>query len=393
MDCWAEWAKYGFMEGFSNIYKSWTDYLPLFHYVLFFFGKIQGSVEAIEANIHALKTVSILFEFGTTLFLFKILEKKYKDTYKAMLFSLFYFLNIAVLLNGMIWGQVDGIMTFFIFGAVIFAWNKRIFLSLLFFLLALNMKLQAIIFSPILFLLLLPLIWDKSQLKKTVFSFLGIALIQFLIFLPFIYAGDFPKLWNVITGSVGKYPKVSMAAYNMWYFFIKVPMETFDNNKFWGITYKNWGLALFFVTSFFALLHFVKPLFQQILKKANIAYSFRKTIISCALIPLLFFFFNTQMHERYFHPALIFLALYALLYNRPFVFVLGSVACFLNMEDVLQFFQWGNYGTLVFTPWFIACLYLLLIIILFLDLYDVNFKKKHKTLHEKRSFHYHPGLQ
>jgi len=384
MGCWRAWTQIIFTEGFRNIYKSWTDYLPLYHYVLFFFGKIQGSVEAIADHIYKLKTITIFFEFGTTLMLFKILKNKFKDIHKALLFSLFYFLNLAVLYNSTIWGQVDGIMTFFIFGSVVFGYKKKIFFSLLFFVLALNMKLQAIIFLPVIGLLLLPVMLDKSQIKKLIYSVIGIGTVQLLIFFPFIYAGDFPKLWNVITGSVGKYPKVSMCAFNMWYFFVENPVKTPDTLVFLGITYKTWGLILFFITSFFALLHFLKPFIFNVFKKINVAYSQKKLIISCALIPLLFFFFNTQMHERYAHPALIFLALYAMLYNKPLIFILGSLAYFLNLEGVMQFFQTNNYHTLVFDPRFIACIYLLVIVLLFIDLYDIKLIKNNK-IYEKRS--------
>ena len=385
LDCFTQWAIFSFTEGLSNIYKSWTDYLPLYHYVLSIFGKMQGSVEAIAANIYKLKALTLFFEFGTTLILFKILENKFKDTYKALFYSLFYFLNLAVLYNSIIWGQIDGIMTFFIFAAVVLSYKKKLFPGLLFFTLALNIKLQAIVFLPLIVLLLFPLILDKSQIKKSIYSILGIGFIQLLIFLPFIYAGDFSKLWNVITGSVGKYPKVSMNAYNMWYFFVDEPMDTLDNNQLLGITYKVWGLMLFFTTSFFALLHFVKPFIFKIFKKVNIEYSHKKTIISCALIPLLFFFFNTQMHERYSHPALMFLAIYAMLYNKPLPFILGSIAYFLNMEKVLQALQTNNYHTLVFSSWFVAGIYLLVIILLFADLYNIKLRKNKKN-HENRYF-------
>jgi len=380
---WSEWAKFSFTEGLSNIYKSGTDYLPLYQYILFFFGKIQGSIEAIADNIHKLKTFTIFFELGTTLMLFKILEDKFKDTYKAVLFSLFYFLNIAVLYNSVIWGQVDGIVTFFIFGSVIFGYRKKLFLSLLFFILAINMKLQAIIFLPVIGILLLPAVFDKSQMKKLIYFIVGVGIVQFLIFFPFICAGDFSKLWNVVTGSVGKYPVVSIHAYNMWYFFIDDPRNTSDTYAFLGITYKNWGLILFFITSFFALLHFIKPFVLKVFKKIDIEYSRKKVIISCALIPLLFFFFNTQMHERYSYYALIFLATYAMLYNRPLVFILGSLAYFLNMDDCLHFFLKSHPFFLI--PCFIACIYLLVIILLFIDLYNIRLTKKNK-IYEKRSF-------
>ena len=377
LSLWAKWTCLSFTDGLTHIYKSDTNYLPLYQYIMWAFGKIQGDTSLIWENIYKLKSLTLFFELGTTLILFKLLNDKYKDTYKSLFYSLFYFLNLAVLYNSIIWGQVDGIVSFFVFAAVILAYEKRLFFSMLFFVLALNMKLQAIIFFPVMGLLLFPVIWDKSQIKRLLYSILGTGVVQFLIFFPFIYRGDFSKVLHVITGSVGHFPFVSMNAFNMWYFFVDNPIETPDINTFLGITYKSWGLMLFCVTSFFALWHFLKPIYLKIVKNKDIEYSQKKIWISCALIPLLFFFFNTQMHERYSHCALIFLALYAMLYKKPLVFILGSLACFLNLEKVLKALQTNNYGTLVFTPWFIACLYLLAIILLFIDLYDVKlFKKK-----------------
>ena len=379
MFCWEEWSRLIFVDGFTHIYKSWTNYLPLYHYILCIYAKLQGNVDAVIENVYKLRSVTLFFEFGSTLILFKLLVNKYKDTYKALFYSLFYFLNLGVLYNSIIWGQVDGILSFFVFAAVILAYEKRLFLSLLFFVLGLNMKFQAIVFLPIIALLLFPVIWDKSQIKRLLYSVFGVGFIQFLILLPFIIRGDLSKIWHIVTHSVGAWQFVSMNAYNMWYFFIDKPRDVYDTDMFLGITYKSWGLMLFCITSFFALWHFIKPIFMKIFKRIDIEYSQKKIWISCALIPLLFFFFNTEMHERYSHCALIFLALYAMLYKRPLVFILGSLACFLNMEDVLRALQTNNYGTLVFTPWFIACLYFLTIILLFIDLYDIKLFKKKKV--------------
>ncbi|MDR2011094.1 MAG: hypothetical protein LBQ22_11515 [Bacteroidales bacterium] len=376
--CWMDWSIFNVENGISNIYKHPTaNYLPLSQYILYFFGKYQGSVENIINNIFSIKNIALAFELGTTLLLFKLLEEKFKNYYKALFLSLFYFLNLGVLYNALIWGQIDGIMVFFIFGSIFFMLKKRIFLSMLFFLFAVNTKLQAIIFLPILILMILPIITERSELKKFLLALLSVTLVQFIIILPFIIAGDFKALTKVVFGSVDHYAVVSMNAFNMWHILLDTnPIKTPDSIEFLGISYKNWGLLLFFIFSFFALFHFLKPIYNKFFKKVNTDISQKKIIISCALIPLIFFFFNTQMHERYSQPVLIFLAAYAMLYKKPVPFILGSIACFLNMEKVLQFFKTNNYHTLVFTPWFIACIYLLVIVLLFIDLYDIKLIKK-----------------
>ncbi|MDR2011093.1 MAG: hypothetical protein LBQ22_11510 [Bacteroidales bacterium] len=372
---WAMWTIFNMEGGHSHIYKTGVDYMPLYHYVLHFYGKLQNSTDAIHQNIYMLKYITLLCEFLSTLFIFKLCEDKFKNTYKAMFLSLFYLLNIGVIYNNIIWGQVDGIMAFFLIASVYFAYKKKILWTLIFYMLAINMKLQSIIFLPIVGLLLLPEILKKENIKKTILSVLIVALMQFIILFPFIKVGDFSKVWYVVTNSVGKYKAVSVNAYNIWHILLKGNLLDINSyTEVFGLTYYLWGLILFFISSFFALFHFIKPLYLKIIKKVKIEFSTRKMFISCSLIPLLFFFLNTQMHERYAQTAFVFLAVYALLYNRPIPYIIGSIANFLNLEGVLKFFELGNYHTLVFMPWFVACLFLITIILLFFDLYDVKLK-------------------
>lgn len=37
ISCWQSWAKYSFTNGLGEIYQSWTDYLPLYQYVLYIY--------------------------------------------------------------------------------------------------------------------------------------------------------------------------------------------------------------------------------------------------------------------------------------------------------------------------------------------------------------------
>ncbi len=374
--CWSEWAKFSFQNGFENIYKSWSDYLPFYHYILFLYGKTQGSVENITAHIYRLKMATLLFDLGSALILFNILKNKFKDRYKAIVLSLFFFMNVAVVYNSLIWGQVDGIFTFFVFASIISAYYKNLFLALLCFVLAMNTKLQAIIFLPLLLGIALPL-FVQLRRKKVLISIIAVLSIQVLIILPFVWAGDFDKLWMVVVGSTGKFPVVSMNAYNMWYFFLEGNLiQIPDSIKFGGISYLNWGLILFFISSFFALFHLIKPNYQFFIQKKDFNISFQKVLISATLIPLLFFFFNTQMHERYSHPAFIFLVAYSTIFKKYFAVIVGSIAYFLNLENVLRYLDAENYHTLIFTPWFIACLYLLTILFLFFDLYEAGVKSQ-----------------
>jgi len=90
-------------------------------------------------------------------------------------------------------------------------------------------------------------------------------------------------------------------------------------------------------------------------------------MLSGAVVALAFFFFNTQMHERYSHPALLFTAAYCFLTLRYVPFVLLSVAYFLSLENILRYMDLPTYGTLIFDTRFIAGLYLATILLLFYD--------------------------
>jgi hypothetical protein len=86
-----------------------------------------------------------------------------------------------------------------------------------------------------------------------------------------------------------------------------------------------------------------------------------------ALIPLLFFFFNTQIHERYSHPAFLFIIAFSFLRKRYFLYIIFSIAYFLNLEKALRAFDL-HYSTFIFGNRFIAGLYLITIIVLFREL-------------------------
>ncbi|MFO7722130.1 MAG: hypothetical protein R6V49_02805, partial [Bacteroidales bacterium] len=227
------------------------------------------------------------------------------------------------------------------------------------------------IFLPLVIALVIPS-FPGLTVKKRMHTAIGLLVIQFIILLPIMLAGDLPRIWKVLSESIGYFPKISMNAYNIWTFLVQGNlMQLSDEALFWGITYRNWGLLMFFATGAASLLWIVNPLFKNIFRRKNFLVSQRDVLITGSLIPLLFFFLNTQMHERYSHSALIFLAAYALMYNRIILLVVGSIAVFLNLEGAYRALELSNYHTLIFQPQFVASLFLLVIVWLFADLYRV----------------------
>lgn len=65
VSCWVKWASYSLKHGLSNIYQlPDNNYNPLYHYVLWAFGRLLGSPARIEHFRHSLKAVTLLFDFA-----------------------------------------------------------------------------------------------------------------------------------------------------------------------------------------------------------------------------------------------------------------------------------------------------------------------------------------
>ena len=149
--CWSEWTKYIFLYGLPNTYQGWTEYPPGHQYLLYLLGYVEGNVENIVKNIYHLKYLTLIFDFAGALLCLMVFQKNKNDFYKVLLILL----NISYVYNTLIWGQVDSIFSFFVFASVIAATKNRVILSAVLYLVALSFKLQAIIFLPLVFLVII----------------------------------------------------------------------------------------------------------------------------------------------------------------------------------------------------------------------------------------------
>jgi Gpi18-like mannosyltransferase len=370
------WARYALKNGHSHIYRFGIDYLPLYTYVLAIYAKIQGTQFMVIKNLKYLLAFTLIFDMLCGYLLYMLVNKYFKNPLKSFSWSLFYVLNIMVLYNTIFWGQIDGMVVCFVFASFLAAYFGNIFWSCILFLLALNLKLQAAIFLPIIGMLSLKTFLEKMDLKLLIYTALAMIFLEILIVYPFYKVGDLALLKHVIKNSFGKYPFVSYAAFNFWFLALDVNVYTasvmYDSKVIWGQTLNKWGFLMFCGASFFALLHLAKGYFDMIFSKVKLQFSLEKTLISAALIPLIFFFFNTQMHERYTHPAFIFLVSYAILYKKFIPYITCSLAHFLSLEFIQKHYNLGFYDAFFFKSVFIAWLYLFTILYLFWQLFDIT---------------------
>lgn len=367
---WVDWAQNLKIMGMAHAYKiEALNYNPLYLYVIRFFSAITPA-DKIEQNIMYLKIITLLFDFGAIMVLMYWLKKHNRP----FLLSLLILFNIAYLYNTLCWGQIDAIHTTLLFFAVLAALEKNLPLSILMFLLALNIKTQSILFLPPLGLIWLPLLRISSI--KTYAKTVGwVVLIQTLIVLPYILKGTIGDVWNNLVGVVDYNPYLSLRACNLWYVCvwdieIDVPRFIGDSRTYFGIACKTWGFSLFFVFATLVLLPlFIKSL-HYTLKGKTFGFADAEVLfLTLTLVTLVFFYFLTQMHERYSHPALLFAGVYFVLTRRWVMFLFICYAYVMNLESIDKYWEWDNYKTFAFDPRFLACLYGAALLIGLVDLY------------------------
>lgn len=380
---WVAWATYSFENGFGNIYQLESNmYNPVFHYILYVYGRLMGSPEKIAYYQHYIKAFVLLFDFAGALLAVSLVRVQMQQRF---MLSLLLLLNVAYLYNTLIWEQIDAIYTSLVLAAVVLALRRYPVWSCLLYVLALNTKAQAILFLPLMLLLWLP--YWRNSIRVFVKSIGAAAVLQMLVLFPFIWAGEKNALARIIemntNTSVGMENFISMHAFNMWTLLLNDKVWDRDSVVYMGISYHTWGRVIFLLSSIVVLL----PVFFQAIRNIFDKDFFRLNksswtliMLSCAVLPLVSTFFNTRMHERYWHASIVFFATYGFLSRSYWLYVLVSVAYFLTLESVMHFLNLQNYSVLVFKPQFIAALFGIAIIGSLYKIYTC------KEFHENMSF-------
>lgn len=376
--CFVKWAVQIHTGGLGTVYQSGTDYLPFYHYILYFFVWWEGSTEAIRLNINTLKIFSLFFDFLGAWVAYQILRKAYPTGNRAFFSTALIVGNIAYLYNSAIWGQADTIYSTLLFIAFYFAIHRNVVFTLLFCVLSISMKLQAVVYLPFLGLLILPTILQTFSFINVLKWGLTVFLSLFLLLLPFLIEGGIvTHLYRIIYYSTKLFPSVSNKATNIWYLVLENnPANTPDSQYFMGnLSYRQVGLSLYFACYLFLVYPLCKNVFFALKRKETQAIPLEKLLQIGALIGILFFFLNTQMHERYIHAAFIFLSTYSFLKRQFLSYFLFCIAYVLNLDIFMHYLSFIPADSILYEPFYIACLYLLAILFLIID-WGVLFKNK-----------------
>lgn len=369
MNYWVRWATYIFEHGLGNVYQlPDNNYNPFYHYILWLYGQLAVTVDKLKYYSHFLKAFTLVFDFAGAFWAASLVPERRRRFGLALLLLL----NIAYLYDTLLWIQVDSIYSFFAFGATVLAAQQRTVRSMLLYVLALFAKTQAIIFLPPLLLLWSVQWWRRPA--RLVQGTLAGAVLATLLLAPFIWwswESYLPRIIEINTTAANVYPQLSMNAFNLWYLLTDYssPSTVSDLLPFAGLTFRKWGLILFCTSAAVALLPLLVATLRALRSRAAASPSLPLVLLSVGIVPLLFTFFNTQMHERYWHPALLFLAAYGFVRRDYLPFVLMSAAYFFHLERALQYLKLLNYDIFIFQPKFVAALFGLLIVVIIWKIY------------------------
>src|SRR3989339_254646 len=326
------------------------NYPPGFAYVLDLIGKIYKlfadpyniSQYWLDNNLlylFLLKLLIIASDIGIVFLIIKISEKLKVKWGKLL--AVIFFLNPAVLFDGVIWGQVDQFGLFLFLGAIYFFVDEKPKLASIIFTVAWLMKWQNIIFIPIFYLF----IYRKYSLNDLIKS-LSVSLGTFaIIIFPFWLHREMASLLNLFTINSNWFPWYSLNAFNGWWLAAGLEgMKISDKTLVLGIiNAKQFGLLLF------SLFYFIAALNIFLAKKEE---TLKQFVLSSALVILSFFHLLTQSHERYLFHLLGFVILfYFFKIEKKITHVIGlsivvTLGIFLNMYVGMAF----NYPDQVYWP-------------------------------------------
>ena len=352
--CWGYWSEIIAKKGLIAVYadKSPINYPPIFIYILKLYAGLIKHNDYFNYT-YCLKALTWAFDVGSILLICKDIVAPKQQWMMSWLVAL----SPAWFYNTMIWNQVDGILAFWVLLALIKAHKGQTAFAIVACIIAINFKIQAIVSFPLIGLVCLYHKDFKGILKGLLWG----AIIQAIILLPFIFIGQMHRVWLMATGSMDFFPFVSMNAQNLWHIVYSGDLtQKLDSEIICcGLSIKHFGLMLFFTSSCFVLWRLSIANFGSI-KNPQVQRSdlnLEALLMIHCLISFVFFYFNTQMHERYIHPAIVSSVILAVRYKHWLQWLFFAFIYFISLESILQFLGLHIYHISLFHPTVIAILY------------------------------------
>jgi dolichyl-phosphate-mannose-protein mannosyltransferase len=337
------WAKSAAELGFVHSYYEQVggnllpDYPPLGVGAYALVGKIHAWLVAparpseVEIDQRLFKAPGIVFDLATCVLLWALLRHA-RGERAGLAAALVYALHPAVVYESAVWGQSDALFTFFVAAALYAHVRGRDLLVPPLFALGLLCKAQAIAFAPLVLLLLV------RRPRALVTGTLAAIAVVLVVAIPFL--GNPAALAAVVrsyTTSVGRYPALSLNAYNLWWaLYADAAIGKLDSDLLFGVvSCRTAGIALFAAASAGILASLAPSLLAR---ERRDRVTCLAPFFAAALIASAFHLLPTEMHERYMFPAMALgLPLVALGRRGAVLYTLSSLGFLLNLLGVLPF--------------------------------------------------------
>lgn len=289
------WYRQLAYQGLSALQTEFSNYTPPYLYLLWFATWTRSVIPAVVA----IKLISILFDVGNTIWVYKILRVKYHKGAAPILGAAVFFVLPTIVLNSAWWGQADSIYTFFVLGSLYFLLSARSLTAMIFFGIAFSFKLQAVFFAPFLFLLML-----KRRIAWT--YALIVPLVYVVLIFPAVLAGrPLLEALTIYLEQADTFRQLTLKAPNLYQF---ISNDWYQPLLFLGLCFTAL-LTLVWATGY-ALR--IKTLTPEIMVLC--------AAVSVTMLP----FFLPKMHERYFYLAEVMFLLLAFCVPRLWFVPLAS---------------------------------------------------------------------
>jgi Gpi18-like mannosyltransferase len=319
MLCFKAWSNVAATQGLSNFYTSdmFVDYPPGYIYILYLIGYVRNLFSLgfnSDVFLILLKSPAILADIISSAIIFQLSKKKLGVVIAATL-SLLYVFNPAIICNSTVYGQIDSFFTLFVLLTLVFVYKDKLGIASIIFVLAVLIKPQALIFTPIGIYALI----QKRSLKTAGLSLLYMTLAFIIIIFPFSIKQNLFWIFELYSKTLSSYPFAAVNAFNLFAFFGGNGANV--NETFFIFSYKVWGgiftvaLVAYLTLLYFVSTHKSKPFFIAMFVTAA------------------FFVLSHKMHERYIFPVIA-LAIMSYIYTNDkrllFLFAGFSITAFLN---------------------------------------------------------------
>ncbi len=285
-------------SGLAGSYLYGGDYVPFRLYILWassYLVEVLGGsffYPLPDVTLALIKLPGLLADLATVAIIY-IWSRRWCQRRPAALIAALYTLSPPVWMNVAWWGQVDTLLMLPLLGMVMLLERASGRWSWLCWSAAMLIKPQAIIFAPLLYMATLRLHGSRGIMHGGAIA----ASLFALACVPLALAQQGPGLLEAYVGSVGRFPRLTIGAYNLWYLVTGGAGRADDVLLLGPLTYRMLGL-LFMLTA--ALLVGI-----VMLRRADSA----TRALGAAVLALAFFLLPTQIHERYLFLTLPFLAL------------------------------------------------------------------------------------